>query len=255
MLTHYQTDPGRVRSHNEDSVTIVKNKNNEYLLVVADGMGGHRAGEVASSLAVTMLGSRFQELSSIGSKVEAVSWIKEILEEINREIINYALVHTDALGLGTTCVCAILTKEFLIFANIGDSSGYVLKNNQLYKVTKDHTLVNVLVETGELTEDEALNHPQKNVLMKALGSSEAMDWGNSLFSVEEDVDGIFLCSDGLTNMLTQEQIEKVLISEDLDIEKKVDKLIRKSNMRGGSDNISIAFLVKEMGDSSDSKRQ
>lgn len=248
MLTHYQTDPGKVRSHNEDSVTIVKNKNDEYLLVVADGMGGHRAGEVASSLAVTHLGSRFQELSTIGSKVEAVSWIKETLDEVNRQIISYAETHTDSTGLGTTCVCAILTKEYLIFANIGDSSGFVLKDNKLYKVTKDHTLVNVLVETGELTEEEAQNHPQKNVLMKALGASETMDWGNSLFAVEEDVQGIFLCSDGLTNMLTAEQIEKVLICEDLDIEEKMDKLIRKANMRGGSDNISVAFLDKERSD-------
>ena len=155
MKTFYQTDPGKVRSHNEDSVTIVKNLSEEYLLVVADGMGGHKAGEVASSLAVNELGKRFTALSSIGSKEEAVVWLKEIIDEINVKILRYAEEHVDANGLGTTCVCAILTKDYLLFGNVGDSSGYVEKNGKLYKVTKDHTLVNMLLETGEISVSDA----------------------------------------------------------------------------------------------------
>ena len=140
-------------------------------------------------------------------------------------------------------MCAILTSEYLVFANVGDSSGFVLKNGTLYKVTKDHTLVNILVETGELRPEEAINHPQKNVLMRALGASEKVEV--DIFDVENNIDGIFLCSDGLSNMVTKEQIEKVLNDEDLDIEEKVDKLIVKANLRGGNDNISIAYLNKE----------
>ena len=90
MKTCYQTDPGKVRSHNEDSVTIIKNMSDEYLLVVADGMGGHKAGEVASSLVVTELGKRFAELSSIGTKEEAVIWLKEIIDEVNIKILKYS---------------------------------------------------------------------------------------------------------------------------------------------------------------------
>lgn len=240
MLTHYQTDPGKVRSHNEDSVTIVKNLNNDYLLMVADGMGGHRAGEVASSMAVTYIGSRFQNISSLGSKIDAITWLKDIIEEVNTNIIKYAEEHVDSTGLGTTLVCAVLTSEYLVFANVGDSSGFVLKNGKLYKVTKDHTLVNILVETGELRPEEAENHPQKNVLMRALGAAPKIEV--DIFDVENNVDGIFLCSDGLTNMVTKEQIEKVLNDTELDIEEKVDKLIVKSNLRGGNDNISIAYL-------------
>lgn len=243
MLTHYQTDPGKVRSHNEDSVTIVKNSNNDYLLMVADGMGGHRAGEVASSMAVTHIGSRFQNTSTLGSKVDALTWLKEIIEEVNTNIIKYAEEHVDSTGLGTTLVCAVLTNEYLIFANVGDSSGFVFKNGKLYKVTKDHTLVNILVETGELRPEEAINHPQKNVLMRALGAATKIEV--DIFDVENNVDGIFLCSDGLTNMVTKEQIEKVLNDTELDIEEKVDKLIVKSNLRGGNDNISIAYLEEE----------
>lgn len=246
MLTHYQTDTGKVRSHNEDSVTIVKNRSDEYLLIVADGMGGHRAGEVASSLVVTNMGTRFKSLSSIGSKIEAVTWLKETTEEINLDILKYAESHTDSTGLGTTCVCAILTKDFLLFGNVGDSSGYVKKNGKLYKVTKDHTLVNILVEAGELRQEDAEHHPQKNVLMRALGASDKVEI--DVFDVETDVEGIFLCSDGLTNLVTTEQIERVLNDENLEIEEKVNKLIMKSNMRGGTDNISIAYLMKESGE-------
>lgn len=243
MKSFYITDSGRVRSHNEDSVTIVKNGASEHLLIVADGMGGHRAGEVASSMVVNQIGSRFKALSTIGTKKDAINWLKENINEINANIIKYSEEHPEAMGLGTTCVMALLTKEFLMFVNIGDSSGYVFKNGRLQKITKDHTLVNFLVETGELSESEAVNHPKKNVLMKALGAADQCEL--DIFEVETDVDAIMLCSDGLTNMLTNEQIEKVLNEEEISIEDKLYKLIKKCNVRGGQDNISIAYLVKD----------
>ena len=240
MIAYYQTDPGKVRSHNEDSVNIVENASGEKLVVVADGMGGHKAGEVASSLVVNELSKRFSELSSIGTKEEAVIWLKEIIDEINVKILKYAEEHVDANGLGTTCVCSIITDEFLLFGNIGDSSGFVYKKGKLYKVTKDHTLVNILLENGELSESAAKVHPQKNVLMKALGASEKVSM--DIFDVEREVDGIFLCSDGLTNMLTSEQIEKILNDGDLELEEQVGKMIMKANMRGGTDNITVACI-------------
>lgn len=242
MQSFYLTDAGRVRSHNEDSVTILKNANDEYLLIVADGMGGHRKGEVASSMALSQLGKRFTEISSIGTKLDAVNWLNDNVNEINKSIIKYAEENVDSMGMGTTLVVALLTKEYLIFGNIGDSSGYALKNGKLHKVTKDHTLVNLLVEAGDLTEEEAKFHPKKNVLMKALGASDKCEM--DIFDVDLDSEGILLCSDGLTNMLTDEQIEKVLNDESLEIEDKVSKLIRKCNARGGTDNISVAYLFK-----------
>lgn len=251
MQISYLSDPGRVRSHNEDSVTIVSNASGEYLLIVADGMGGHRAGEVASSMAVTHLGKRFSDISSIGSEADAINWLKDNIEEINLNIIKYTEENLDSKGMGTTCVCAIYTNDFLLFGNVGDSSGFVEKKGKLYKVTNDHTLVNLLVENGELSEEEAKSHPKKNVLMKALGAAEKVDV--DIFSVETDVDGIFLCSDGLTNMLSVEQVEKVLNTEELDIDRKVAKLIKKCNSRGGNDNITVAYaIITESGVSSDS---
>lgn len=243
MKSFYLTDTGRVRSHNEDSVTIVKNSSGEHLMIVADGMGGHRAGEIASSMVVTQIGTRFSNLSTIGSKMDAVKWLKENVDEVNASILKYGEEHTESMGLGTTVVMALLTKDFLIFVNIGDSSGYVLKNKVLHKITKEHTLVNFLVETGELTPEEAINHPKKNVLMKALGASEKQEL--DIFDVDPNVDAILLVTDGLTNMLTMDQVEKVLNDEELKYEDKLIKLIRKCNARGGTDNISIAYLVKD----------
>ncbi len=243
MKSFYITDSGRVRSHNEDSVTIVKNAASEHLMIVADGMGGHRAGEVASSMVVTQIGSRFQALSTIGTKSDAISWLRENINEINHDIIKYSEDHPEAMGLGTTCVMSLLTKEFMLFVNIGDSSGFVFKNKKLQKITKDHTLVNFLVETGDLSEAEAVNHPKKNVLMKALGAADQCEL--DIFEVETDVDAVMLCSDGLTNMLTKEQIERVLNETEISIEDKLIKLIKKCNVRGGQDNISIAYLVKD----------
>ena len=242
MKTFFLTDTGKVRDHNEDSVTILKNINDEYLLAVADGMGGHRKGEVASSIVVSHLGKRFNEMPSIGSKLDAVNWLNDNINEINGEILTYGEENVDSKGLGTTVVVALFTKNYLIFGNIGDSSGYVLKNNKLHKVTKDHTLVNLLVDAGNLTQDEAKTHPKKNVLMKALGVAEKVDM--DIFEVDTEIDAIMLCSDGLTNMLTEEQIEKVLIDDELDSEEKVEKLIRKCNARGGNDNISVAYLTR-----------
>ena len=243
MKSFYLTDTGRVRSHNEDSVTIVKNASGEHLMIVADGMGGHRAGEIASSMVVTQIGTRFSNLSTIGSKMDAVKWLKENVDEVNASILKYGEEHPESMGLGTTVVMALLTKDFLICVNIGDSSGYVLKNKVLHKITKEHTLVNFLVETGELTPEEAINHPKKNVLMKALGASEKQEL--DIFDVDPNVDAILLVTDGLTNMLTMDQVEKVLNDEELKYEDKLIKLIRKCNARGGTDNISIAYLVKD----------
>lgn len=245
MQTFYLTDSGKVRTHNEDNVIILNNNNSEFLLAVADGMGGHRAGEVASQIAIDHLHDEFDKLETFGSKENAIEWLRNVVVEINNMIFDYTSKHTESKGMGTTLVVAIKTNDYILFGNIGDSSGYVMKNEKLHKITKDHTLVNLLVSTGELTEEEAKYHPRKNVLMRALGANNPIEI--DIFDVDTSVKGLFLCSDGLTNMLTDEQIEKTLNSK-LSIEEAVARLIKKSNSRGGTDNISIAYLKKESGD-------
>ncbi len=245
MQTFYFTDPGKVRSHNEDSVTIINNEHNEFVLAVADGMGGHKAGEVASAIAINHIQESFYSLETIGTKEEAIDWLRMIVKEINEKIFEYADNNPESKGLGTTLVIAVKTDDYILYGNIGDSSGYVIKNNTLHKVTKDHTYVGMLLTNGRLTEETAKNHPGKNLLTRALGANDPIEI--DIFDIDTSVKGLFLCSDGLTNMLTEEQIEKILNSN-LPIEEAVIKLIKKANSRGGTDNISIAYLKKESGD-------
>lgn len=244
MRSFYLTDPGKIRDHNEDSVIIIKNNDNDYLMAIADGMGGHSAGEVASSIAIGYLGKHFKDTFLNMSKVDAVNWIRDAVSEINTLIFQHEKTHPESKGMGTTLVMAVLTKDYLLFGNVGDSSGFVMKDNVLHKVTYDHTLVNLLVSAGELTKEEASVHPKKNVLMKALGAALEVDV--DVFDCDMDISEVLLSSDGLTNMLDKDQIEKVLL-EDIDVEDKVIKLIQKANNRGGTDNISVAYLVREEG--------
>lgn len=245
MQTFYFTDPGKVRDHNEDNVIILNNQNNEFILAVADGMGGHSCGEIASKITIDTIREEFEKLETIGTKEDAIEFLRNIVKNINDKIFDYADKHPESKGMGTTLVIAIKTDDYILYGNIGDSSGFVLKNNELHKVTKDHTLVNLLVSTGELSAEEAKYHPRKNILMRALGANNPIDI--DIFDVDTSVRSLFLCSDGLTNMLTTEQIEKVLNSK-LPIEEAVLKLINKANMRGGLDNISIAYLKRESGE-------
>ncbi len=244
MRTFYLTDSGKVRTHNEDNLVILNNANGEYLLAVADGMGGHKAGEVASSIAIEYIKEKFNSMTSMGTKEDSIAWIRNVAREINDRIFKYTYEHIESKGMGTTLVIAVYTNDYLLFGNIGDSSGFVYKDNKLFKVTKDHTLVNLLISTGELTEEDAKFHPKKNVLMKALGAVNPAEV--DIFDVETSIDGILLASDGLTNMLNVEQIENVL-KMDLSIEEKARKLVMKSNNRGGTDNISVAILDRECG--------
>ena len=206
-------------------------------MAVADGMGGHSAGEVASSITISHISKCFNESFCNMEKSKAVNWIREMATEVNELIFSYANEHPESKGMGTTLVMAIVTKDYVLIGNIGDSSGFLVKDTALHKVTYDHTLVNLLLKAGELTPEEAKDHPKKNVLMKALGANNPIDI--DIFDCDMDISAILLCSDGLTSMLDKEQIEKVVLSE-IEIEDKVVKLIRKSKNRGGMDNISEA---------------
>lgn len=245
MISYYLTDTGRIRSHNEDSVNIVKNKEGEVLMAVADGMGGHRAGEVASLLAINDICDKFKKEFYKFDKLTAIDWLRKNIDLINADIFSYVEKHPESKGMGTTIVGSIITKKYILMFNIGDSSGFVIKKDKLYKVTHDHTLVNLLLEAGQITEEEVKNHPKKNVLMKALGANNPVEV--DIFDCDMDIKGILLCSDGLTNMLDNDQILHVL-KEDVPIQDKVIKLIAKANNRGGTDNISVAYLEFNEGD-------
>ena len=161
MQTFYYTDPGKVRSHNEDSVIICNNDNSEFILAVADGMGGHKAGEVASAIATNHIKESFYAKETLGTKEDAINWLRQIVTEINELIFDYAKNNPESKGLGTTLVIAIKTNDYILYGNIGDSSGFVIKNNTMFKVTKDHTYVNMLLNNGQISEESAKKHPGK----------------------------------------------------------------------------------------------
>lgn len=239
MISYFLTDTGRIRTHNEDSVTIVKNKKGEMLACVADGVGGHKAGEIASQIAINTITEAFKETFKDLDKLSAINWLRQATTEVNNKIFSYVDKHEEAKGMGTTLVCALITKDYILIGNVGDSSGFAVKKEKLYKITYDHTLVNLLLKAGEITEEEAKNHPKKNVLMKALGTNNPIEI--DIFDCDLDVDGILLASDGLTNMLDKEKIMTVLNNNE-PIQDKVIKLIAKANNRGGTDNISVAYV-------------
>lgn len=127
MQTFYFTDVGKVRSHNEDNVTIISNDNNEFILAVADGMGGHRAGEVASGIAIDKVCEEFYKLDTLGTKEDAIDFLRNLVQVISKSIFAYTKEHPESKGMGTTLVIAIKTNDYILYGNIGDSSGYVLK--------------------------------------------------------------------------------------------------------------------------------
>ena len=239
-----KTDVGKAREINEDSYYVPQNEDDLKLFIVADGMGGYNGGEIASSLAIKSA-RNYIETNFIGTPKDRESMqklIKSSMQYANMVVYEKSKESDELKGMGTTLVLALVTPEYILFGNIGDSSGFVMKNNHLHKVTHDHTLVNLLVSAGELTEEEARNHPRKNILMNALGINDPIDI--DIFDCSMEIDSILLCSDGLTTMLLDEQIEKTLLEENLTIEEKVERLINKANNRGGKDNISVAYLVK-----------
>lgn len=244
MNYFYITDKGKVRDHNEDSVNIIKNLSGEVAMALADGMGGHKAGEVASSLALKHVEESFVNMEKLGDKKAAIKYLNDLTAKINSSIFSYSDENPDAKGLGTTFVIALITSDYILCGNVGDSSGMVVKNKVLHKVTTDHTLVNLLLKSGEITEQEASNHPRKNIVMNALGANDPVTI--DIFDIDTDVDAILLCSDGLTDLVTIPQIEKVLNNNE-SIEEQVRRLVNKANNRGGNDNISIAYLTLEKG--------
>lgn len=242
METFYMTDKGKVREINEDNVIIIKNDYNQVLLAVADGMGGHNSGEVASFIAINHLENEFSKIEKFETKEEAVVFIRRVVTEINDKIFKHAENNLESKGMGTTLVLSLYSKDFLLFGNIGDSCGMVIKEHKLFKVTKEHTLINLLISTGKLSEENATNHPKKNIVMKALGAMNPAEI--DIFDVDSKIDGILLCSDGLTNMLSITQIEKTLNLE-TELKERIKRLIIKCNNRGGNDNISVACLINK----------
>ncbi|HHT48410.1 MAG TPA: Stp1/IreP family PP2C-type Ser/Thr phosphatase [Firmicutes bacterium] len=227
MATHV----GKVRAVNEDSIGC-----KGMLLVLADGMGGHQAGEVASALVV----ERVLALEAAGPDFKTA--LIATLNEANEALLAYASAHQECLGMGTTVVVAKVEGDRLYVAHIGDSRAYLWRRGTCTQLTTDHSLVTELVRSGGITPEEAKNHPQRNILTRALGAPGPIEPEYQEFPVVAE-DRLLLCSDGLTVMLSDEEIGAVLGREESP-QRAADSLVAAANDRGGLDNVSAitAFL-------------
>ena len=242
MKVAYQTDIGHQRKENQDRVAKFTAPDGTLLVVVADGIGGSRSGDVAAQITVDHLGRQFQAASP-NSSLEAIRWFAREVQLINDEILQKSTENPKYQGMGTTLVAAIIFDQAMVVANIGDSRGYVLQDNLLTQVTIDHSLVNELVKHGDITEEEARNYPQNNIITRAIGVSADARIEVNRFDLGAG-DQILLCSDGLSKMITREQMMGVLES-DLSLTEKCSQLIKMANEAGGPDNITVLIGLAE----------
>lgn len=242
MKVAYQTDIGHQRKENQDRVAKFTAPDGTLLVVVADGIGGSRSGDVAAQITVDHLGRQFQAASP-NSSLEAIRWFAREVQLINDEILQKSTKNPKYQGMGTTLVAAIIFDQAMVVANIGDSRGYVLHDNLLTQVTIDHSLVNELVKHGDITEEEARNYPQNNIITRAIGVSADARIEVNRFDLGAG-DQILLCSDGLSKMITREQMMGVLES-DLSLTEKCSQLIKMANEAGGPDNITVLIGLAE----------
>ena len=240
MKAVFMTDRGKVRLHNEDSGGVFVNQDGDRLAIVADGMGGHRAGDVASEMTITQLKSEWEASKGISTAEEAEQWLKEKITIVNQILFDHATNHPECDGMGTTIVAAIATDRFATLANIGDSRGYIYNESGFKQVTEDHSLVNELVRSGQISKEDAEHHPRKNVLLRALGTEKMVEMDTKTIMFEEG-DIILLCSDGLSNKVSEKEMMTILLNED-HLEQKADSLISLANNYGGEDNITLAIV-------------
>ncbi|MBD8003973.1 Stp1/IreP family PP2C-type Ser/Thr phosphatase [Bacillus norwichensis] len=240
MLAIFKTDKGKVRTHNEDDGGIFISGQGEMLAIVADGMGGHKAGEVASGIAVTELKGHWQEVDTSLTPTEAEQWLQDHLTNVNKKIFDHAKENLQCEGMGTTIVAAICTERFATVANVGDSRCYVMNDLGYEQLTEDHSFVNELVKTGQISPEDAVHHPRKNIVLKAAGTQEEVEIDIKTITFEEG-DKIMLCSDGLSDKVSKAEMEE-LLKASLTKEEKADRLIELANQYGGEDNISLAII-------------
>ncbi|AEF94150.1 protein serine/threonine phosphatase [Desulfotomaculum nigrificans CO-1-SRB] len=229
------TDVGRVRTINEDSLCACPEIG---LFAVADGMGGHKAGEIASTTAMKCLQENLPEYLS--KKVDYAEALTRVLAEANLRVYRMSTEFVEYRGMGTTVTVGLFVGTELIVAHIGDSRAYLIRNNQITQITDDHSLVGEMLRCGGITEEQALNHPQRNVLTRALGTAPMVN--SDLYRIKLSTgDRILLCTDGLTNHLGPGEIKEIVQNQS-NLENCLQALLNEALSRGGLDNITMILI-------------
>ncbi len=231
------TSVGRIRPLNEDSYFVSEpDQSGTVLAIVADGMGGHNAGEVASGKAVGVV--QKDALGTCGKNAKDV--LVKAVNDANREIYEMSKSAGNLFGMGTTMTACVAEENHVTAVQVGDSRLYLIRGEEITQITKDHSLVEMLVENGKITKEEARRHPQKNIITRAVGTDKTVEADIYEFAVEKG-DVILLCSDGLVNMVEDEEISSVITySETLD--DAANKLVSAAEEAGGTDNITVILI-------------
>ena len=236
------TDIGKCRKINEDNYYAMTEGKFPYA-IVADGMGGHTAGEIASMMVVDVIKNHLMnKLDESMDYVEAGEVIRRAFISANSIIYKYAEEHYKIMGMGTTAALAMIYGDRLITAHVGDSRIYSINGGEIKQITKDHSYVQELVSMGKLTEQEAKHHPKKNFITRAIGAEDTVKVDVNIHHYNGEM--ILLCSDGLTNFVDDEDIGKTMKGSGT-LQEKVQKLVDMANTAGGKDNITIVVLEKE----------
>lgn len=248
MLTAYRTDIGKVRLINEDRAVVQTGLNGFTLAILADGMGGHQAGEVASKMAVELIQSHLLAIHKGLTDEKRPEAVRQAIVHANETVFEFASNQQRYYGMGTTVVVSLASAKQMTIGHIGDSRAYLWQANVKDKgkgapfsqVTEDHSLVNELIRSGQITPAEARTHPRRNVMTRALGTEKQVDVDVTLLSWQPG-DILLICSDGLSDLVEDTVIEQVL-SSGRDLDWKADELIRLANEEGGYDNITAVLL-------------
>ena len=236
-----KSDVGRVRTNNEDGVLIDKPLG---LLMVADGMGGHAGGEVASAVALAAIAAYVKDHLTAPDPVDHIAaLLQAAIRTADEAIWSHARAHRGLRGMGTTVVLALCRGDQAHIAHVGDSRAYLLQHGALRQVTEDHSVVAQLIKAGQLTPRRARSHPLRHQITRSLGSRQAIA---DLHDIPwQRGDYLLLCSDGLTNMVEDHHIEEVILREGTDIQAACEALIARANANGGEDNISVILARKD----------
>lgn len=236
VTVHGVSDVGLVRSNNEDAW-----RQEDLFCVLADGMGGHQAGEIASKKTVDYLSEFYLKVrdSFSDDPDKARQILQKMIEEVNRYIYDLSQTEADWKGMGTTLCCLLLQPETLIYAHVGDSRIYRLRNNSLEQLTHDHSLLRELIDLGRLNERQAKEFSYKNIITRAIGTSPVVKPSISQTSLLPE-DLILMCTDGLSDLLSEEEIKKIC---DESSESEMGKnLVARAKEKGGYDNITVVVL-------------
>ena len=242
MQAYAMTDIGKEREMNQDCYYVSKEKNGMRLCILADGMGGYKGGEIASRLATNAakqyIQSKFEELNSDVENIKNL--IREAMNYANNVVYLESQKNNELSQMGTTLEICIFYGNKIYLGHIGDSRIYRIRKNIIRRITTDHSYVETLVKNGKITREEAFYHPKKNMLMKALGCAKTIEPDITVKGFLKD-DIILMCTDGLTNMLKEEEIYNIIKDN---VETACNKLVKRANELGGFDNISVIVVEK-----------